>query len=58
MVDRCNKTTNNNLPFDMAFCVQITYELMMIFDNILNRNIPWPRVPEEMSPEAQDLIHR
>ncbi|KAJ9676733.1 hypothetical protein PVL29_021979 [Vitis rotundifolia] len=30
----------------------------MIFDNILNRNIPWPRVPEEMSPEAQDLIHR
>ncbi|KAK4781971.1 hypothetical protein SAY86_016073 [Trapa natans] len=29
-----------------------------IFDNILNRNIPWPLVPEEMSPEAQDLIHR
>ncbi|KAI5562081.1 hypothetical protein BDE02_15G031400 [Populus trichocarpa] len=29
-----------------------------IFDNILNRNIPWPRVPEEMSPEAQDLIDR
>ncbi|KAJ0788883.1 putative protein kinase AGC-MAST family [Helianthus annuus] len=28
----------------------------MIFDNILNRNIPWPAVPEEMSPEAQDLI--
>jgi len=27
-----------------------------IFDNILNRNIPWPRVPEEMSYEAQDLI--
>lgn len=27
-----------------------------IFDNILNRNIPWPGVPEEMSPEAQDLI--
>ncbi|KAI4347283.1 hypothetical protein L6164_008105 [Bauhinia variegata] len=30
----------------------------IIFDNILNRNIPWPRVPEEMSPEAQDLIDR
>ncbi|KAK9115140.1 hypothetical protein Syun_021937 [Stephania yunnanensis] len=30
----------------------------MIFDNILNRNIPWPRVPEEMSYEAQDLIDR
>ncbi|KAF7822203.1 putative serine/threonine protein kinase IREH1 isoform X1 [Senna tora] len=29
-----------------------------IFDNILNRNIPWPRVPEEMSPEAEDLIDR
>ncbi|KAL3512153.1 hypothetical protein ACH5RR_024870 [Cinchona calisaya] len=29
-----------------------------IFDNILNRNIPWPRFPEEMSPEAQDLIDR
>nr|XP_043614636.1 probable serine/threonine protein kinase IREH1 [Erigeron canadensis] len=27
-----------------------------IFDNILNRNIPWPMVPEEMSPEAADLI--
>ncbi|KAM1638237.1 hypothetical protein FF1_015956 [Malus domestica] len=26
-----------------------------IFDNILNRNIPWPGVGE-MSPEAQDLI--
>ncbi|KAK3026254.1 hypothetical protein RJ639_041630 [Escallonia herrerae] len=29
-----------------------------IFDNILNRNVPWPRVPEEMSPDAQDLIDR
>ncbi|CAN4100289.1 unnamed protein product [Withania somnifera] len=29
-----------------------------IFDNILNRKIPWPLVPEEMSAEAQDLIHR
>ncbi|KAI3976507.1 hypothetical protein MKX01_008365 [Papaver californicum] len=30
----------------------------IIFDNILNRNIPWPGVPEEMSFEAQDLIDR
>ncbi|XP_024361260.1 probable serine/threonine protein kinase IRE3 [Physcomitrium patens] len=30
----------------------------IIFDNILNRNIPWPYVPEEMSYEAQDLIDR
>ncbi|KAJ6888253.1 serine/threonine protein kinase IREH1 isoform X1 [Populus alba x Populus x berolinensis] len=29
-----------------------------IFDNILNCKIPWPRVPEEMSPEAHDLIDR
>ncbi|KAG6545725.1 hypothetical protein Mapa_012686 [Marchantia paleacea] len=30
----------------------------VIFDNILNRKIPWPHVPEEMSYEAQDLIDR
>ncbi|KAL2999399.1 hypothetical protein AAZX31_09G157200 [Glycine max] len=30
----------------------------IIFDNILNRKIPWPAVPEEMSPEALDLIDR
>lgn len=29
-----------------------------IFDNILNRNITWPHVPDEMSDEAQDLIDR
>ncbi|XP_051119248.1 probable serine/threonine protein kinase IREH1 [Andrographis paniculata] len=29
-----------------------------IFDNILNRKIPWPRVPDEMSLEAFDLIDR
>ncbi|KAI3965471.1 hypothetical protein MKW92_042780 [Papaver armeniacum] len=27
-----------------------------IFDNIMNRDIPWPYVPEEMSHEAFDLI--
>ncbi|KAK8967334.1 Serine/threonine-protein kinase AtPK1/AtPK6 [Platanthera guangdongensis] len=30
----------------------------MIFDNILNRKVPWPVVPEEMSVEAQDLIDK
>ncbi|KAJ3673994.1 hypothetical protein LUZ60_005986 [Juncus effusus] len=30
----------------------------MIFDNILNRRIPWPDVPNEISVEAQDLIDR
>lgn len=30
----------------------------MIFDNILNRKIPWPRVPDEMSTEAHDLIDK
>ncbi|KAL3617615.1 putative serine/threonine protein kinase ireh1 [Castilleja foliolosa] len=29
-----------------------------IFDNILNRKIPWPRVPDEMSSGAYDLIDR
>ncbi|XP_020866277.1 probable serine/threonine protein kinase IRE3 isoform X1 [Arabidopsis lyrata subsp. lyrata] len=29
-----------------------------IFDNILNRNIQWPLVPEDMSLEARDLIDR
>lgn len=29
-----------------------------IFDNILNRKIPWPAVPNEISLEAQDLIDR
>ncbi|XP_050387584.1 probable serine/threonine protein kinase IRE [Argentina anserina] len=27
-----------------------------IFNNIINRDIPWPKVPEEMSKEAYDLI--
>ncbi|KAL8153554.1 hypothetical protein V2J09_011314, partial [Rumex salicifolius] len=30
----------------------------IIFDNILNRNIPWPHVPEEMSLDSQDIIDR
>ncbi|XP_020590536.1 probable serine/threonine protein kinase IRE4 isoform X2 [Phalaenopsis equestris] len=30
----------------------------MIFDNILNRKIPWPHIPDDMSPEANDLIER
>lgn len=32
--------------------------LQIIFDNILNRKIPWPSVPGDMSYEAQDLINR
>ncbi|KAK9271012.1 hypothetical protein L1049_026600 [Liquidambar formosana] len=30
----------------------------IIFENILNGKIPWPRVPIDMSYEAQDLIER
>ncbi|CAL1355901.1 unnamed protein product [Linum trigynum] len=30
----------------------------MIFDNILNRKIPWPSVPGDMSRDAQDFINR
>ncbi|XP_074557254.1 putative serine/threonine protein kinase IRE [Curcuma longa] len=29
-----------------------------IFDNIMNRDIPWPQVPEEMSFAAYDLIDK
>ncbi|XP_055818880.1 probable serine/threonine protein kinase IRE [Solanum dulcamara] len=29
-----------------------------IFDNIINRDIPWPKIPEEMSFEAYDLINK
>ncbi|KAF9617145.1 hypothetical protein IFM89_034296, partial [Coptis chinensis] len=32
--------------------------LQQIFDNIMNRDIPWPRVPEEMSCESYDLINK
>ncbi|GLT39779.1 hypothetical protein SLA2020_139520 [Shorea laevis] len=35
-----------------------TPQLQDIFDNIKNRNIPWPKVPEEISKEAQDLIDK
>lgn len=30
----------------------------MIFDNILNRKIPWPHIPDDMSHEAKDIIGR
>ncbi|KAK9045256.1 hypothetical protein V6N11_059143 [Hibiscus sabdariffa] len=30
----------------------------LIFDNIMNRNIPWPKIPEEISYEAYDLIDK
>ncbi|XP_023551449.1 probable serine/threonine protein kinase IRE [Cucurbita pepo subsp. pepo] len=29
-----------------------------IFDNIINRDIPWPKIPDEMSYEAHDLIDK
>ncbi|KAK8946817.1 Serine/threonine-protein kinase AtPK2/AtPK19 [Platanthera zijinensis] len=29
-----------------------------IFDNIMNLDIPWPQIPDEMSPEAHDLIYK
>ncbi|CAL1405176.1 unnamed protein product [Linum trigynum] len=30
----------------------------LVFDNIMNRDIPWPRVPDEISYEAYDLIDK
>ncbi|KAK4363443.1 hypothetical protein RND71_018684 [Anisodus tanguticus] len=32
--------------------------LIQIFDNIINRDIPWPKIPEEMSLDAYDLINK
>lgn len=32
--------------------------IQMIFENILNRKIPWPHVPDDMSYDAKDLIDR
>lgn len=29
-----------------------------IFENIINRDIPWPNVPDEISYEAYDLINK
>ncbi|KAM6598479.1 probable serine/threonine protein kinase IRE [Cannabis sativa] len=29
-----------------------------VFDNIINRDIPWPKTPDEMSYEAYDLIDK
>ncbi|KAF8044283.1 hypothetical protein BT93_A2312 [Corymbia citriodora subsp. variegata] len=29
-----------------------------IFDNVMNRDIPWPKVPEEISFEAYELINK
>ncbi|MBA0830477.1 hypothetical protein Goarm_015009 [Gossypium armourianum] len=43
---------------DVPFLAGMETAETTIFDNILNRKIPWPRVPEEMSLEAQDLIDR
>ncbi|KAL4574881.1 hypothetical protein LXL04_021721 [Taraxacum kok-saghyz] len=38
-------------PFNAASAQQV-------FANIMNRDIPWPRVPEDMSYEAYDLINK
>jgi hypothetical protein len=40
------------------FVTIILFFVQVIFDNILNRNIPWPNIPEDMSDEAADLIDR
>ncbi|KAI3704917.1 hypothetical protein L1987_75146 [Smallanthus sonchifolius] len=33
-------------------------KLIQIFANIMNRDLPWPQVPEDMSMEAYDLIDK
>lgn len=36
----------------LFFCLQ------QIFDNIINRDIQWPKHPEEISFEAYDLMNK
>lgn len=40
--------------------IRLIYPILLqkIFDNIMNRDIPWPKVPEEMSYEAHDVIDK
>ncbi|KAL9255188.1 putative serine/threonine protein kinase IREH1 [Drosera capensis] len=51
--DSCLLQKHKTLP---SFCN--LHVIPMIFDNILNKDIPWPRVPEEMSWEAYDIIDK
>ena len=39
------------IPMDPLYFQQV-------FDNIINRDIPWPKIPEEMSNEAYDLVDK
>ena len=43
---------------NLIWCCNNMGLLQIIFDNIMNREIPWPQVPEELSFEAYDLIDK
>lgn len=45
--------------FQKKLIVIYDFDLVQqIFANIMNREIPWPQVPEDMSEEAYDLIDK
>ncbi|RWW12652.1 hypothetical protein GW17_00023671 [Ensete ventricosum] len=50
---QCHFITELFIVTTMCFCF-----LQKIFDNIMNRDIPWPQVPEAMSLEAYDLVDK
>ncbi|CAJ1934335.1 unnamed protein product [Sphenostylis stenocarpa] len=60
----CNVYTNQSVghgaPSDTAFCALMLLQPFhqQIFDNIINRDIQWPRIPDEISFEAYDLINK
>ncbi|KAJ9553232.1 hypothetical protein OSB04_017277 [Centaurea solstitialis] len=41
-----------------ACSLKINSADFQVFANIMNRDIPWPKVPDEMSHEAYDLINK
>lgn len=50
-----------NITIYLVLALTATFGIscaQIIFDNILNCNIPWPQIPEDMSYEAQDLIDK
>ncbi|KAI3769505.1 hypothetical protein L6452_00611 [Arctium lappa] len=40
------------------WCLANAYAIPQTFVNIMNRDIPWPRIPEDMNYEAYDLIDK
>ncbi|KAL2249717.1 UNVERIFIED_CONTAM: putative serine/threonine protein kinase IRE4 [Sesamum indicum] len=57
-LDMLRKNDIDRILSERNILITVRNPFVNIFDNILNRKIPWPVVPNEMSYEAQDLIDR